>query len=294
MQRTHRGFTLIELLVAITIIGVLAALLLLGVQAALESARRAQCTNNLRQLGLALANYESAKGAYPLGVVFNTGVPPCQLPAIIGGCQMTPWFVLTLPFLEQSTLGNAYNYSTGAVGTVGDQPLFGAIANSTVTSTKIASFQCPTDHDQVFSSLQPFISLVAPNLSTNWSFSKGNYGVNGGNTDAAQWTVWSCFAKGKPCYNANYPNTPYLASPFGMNPELTGPSDGEGRLGHRRVEQHAICIGDPPGGERRHSRHHLDRRSRRGRLHDTIHAQWKRGSHVGSWGVPPQCRGVGW
>jgi prepilin-type N-terminal cleavage/methylation domain-containing protein len=70
MSKRHRGFTLIELLVVIAIISLLLALLLPAVQAAREAARRLQCANNLKQLGLALANYESANNCLPIGVVY--------------------------------------------------------------------------------------------------------------------------------------------------------------------------------------------------------------------------------
>jgi prepilin-type N-terminal cleavage/methylation domain-containing protein len=77
MSKRHCGFTLIELLVVIAIIAVLIALLLPAVQAAREAARRAQCANNLKQLGLAIASYESAHNCLPIGLVYAVnGVSP--------------------------------------------------------------------------------------------------------------------------------------------------------------------------------------------------------------------------
>ena len=87
-----------ELLVVIVIIGVLTALLLPAVQAARETARRAQCSNNLKQLCLAMAGYESDVGCYPPGVISNNGDVPY-------GWPNTPWAIHLYPFLDQ---GNAY------------------------------------------------------------------------------------------------------------------------------------------------------------------------------------------
>src|SRR3954447_24438274 len=104
----RRGFTLIELLVVISIIGVLIALLLPAVQAAREAARRAQCTNNLKQLGLAIHGYVDAHGVMPLGsfkMPTPVGADPCR------GGHEAGVFIALLPYLEQGPLFNAFNGS---------------------------------------------------------------------------------------------------------------------------------------------------------------------------------------
>ncbi len=206
MSQRRRGFTLIELLVVIAIISVLIALLLPAVQAAREAARRAQCINNLKQLGLAIANYETSSSVIPIGVVYNTSVPPCTSPAYGNNCQNTPWFTLTLPFIEQVTLFNAFNSSIGTEG----YNFLGYAVNSTVGITRIASMQCPSDSPNVFA-LSSLVALGVPAGLTQFSASKGNYAVNWGNTDYGQWTSTGAFP------------AVYLASPFGGNKTLTGP-----------------------------------------------------------------------
>jgi prepilin-type N-terminal cleavage/methylation domain-containing protein/prepilin-type processing-associated H-X9-DG protein len=130
-HRSHGGFTLIELLVVIAIIAVLIALLLPAVQAAREAARRSQCVNNLKQLGIAIQNYTDINGA----------LPPTSATGFATGVKMNDFSMKLrmLPFMEQSVLFNAFNqYLT-----------YNVVDNGTATSTVVNAFLCPSDGTMV-------------------------------------------------------------------------------------------------------------------------------------------------
>jgi prepilin-type N-terminal cleavage/methylation domain-containing protein/prepilin-type processing-associated H-X9-DG protein len=131
----RRGFTLIELLVVIAIIAVLIALLLPAVQAAREAARRAQCVNNMKQIGLGLHNYHQTFDCFPSGALcrYSGGNPNCA------NNQDHSANVRMLNYLEQGALYNATNFMAGAIS---NDP--NAIMNSTVTSARLSVFLCPS------------------------------------------------------------------------------------------------------------------------------------------------------
>jgi prepilin-type N-terminal cleavage/methylation domain-containing protein/prepilin-type processing-associated H-X9-DG protein len=135
-MRRRSGFTLIELLVVIAIIAVLIALLLPAVQAAREAARRAQCVNNLKQLGLAVHNYESANGCFP-GL---TSYPTAQNQSS-GWSYGWPLFIM--PQMEQNALYNAFNFNAGFFNNVAG--VSNGAANTTVGYTQIGALICPSE-----------------------------------------------------------------------------------------------------------------------------------------------------
>ena len=182
-----RGFTLIELLVVIAIIAVLIALLLPAVQSAREAARRIQCVNNMKQLGLAMHNYHSVNSCFPTGDIRGVGqmLAPGAKEAcgtnVLSSCQATPWFVLMLPQFEQGTLANSYNYALGAEGPVAPLPL-GLFANSTVAISRVATLQCPSDRQNQFQ----VTTAYAGGALSGPLFSKGNYAASWGNISWGQ------------------------------------------------------------------------------------------------------------
>jgi prepilin-type N-terminal cleavage/methylation domain-containing protein/prepilin-type processing-associated H-X9-DG protein len=141
-SRGARGFTLIELLVVIAIIAVLIALLLPAVQSAREAARRIQCTNNLKQIGLAFANYESSNQMLPLGgmTLVNGNASQAGNWAAEAGNNGLSWTALILPYLEQSPTYSSINFATGTAQNM--------VAFATVWYSRLSIFSCPSDGDQ--------------------------------------------------------------------------------------------------------------------------------------------------
>jgi len=174
----RRAFTLIELLVVIAIIGALVALLLPAVQAAREAARRAQCVNNLKQIGIALHGYHAALGCFPVGFLYPSG----PVPATTSVSQYR-WSALAQmsPYLEGTNLFNALNfdfplaYKPSGAGSP-FWPFFPC--NSTVMATTVGGFLCPSD------------GAPAPMKDSgpvNYAFCSGT-GRNGGDAEGADGT----------------------------------------------------------------------------------------------------------
>ncbi|MGE3779025.1 MAG: DUF1559 domain-containing protein, partial [Pirellulaceae bacterium] len=152
-SRSPRAFTLVELLVVIAIIGILVSLLLPAVQAAREAARRMQCSNNLKQMGLAIHNYESTYKTFPAGRLAlasnRRGSGYISDPILQNGHGL----LAILPFLEQQNLYDRFNH-TAAYGDYKDPsvtspfPSLTALAsgNAALSITQVPPYQCPSDN----------------------------------------------------------------------------------------------------------------------------------------------------
>ena len=179
-RATKSGFSLIELLVVVTILALLMALLLPAVQSAREAARRIQCTNNLKQLGLALQQYETNYGVYPASMYLKgTGTNPDW----IGGWSVNGRI---LAFLEQNSFWNAINFTTNQKDPV----------NLTVTGLSIAVFVCPSEVSPQSYDASFGISAVS---TVGWCM--------------GDWYVWGSFG-GPPNHTAFGPNLSRSSADF--------------------------------------------------------------------------------
>lgn len=162
-SRLRAGFTLVELLVVIAIIGILVGLLLPAVQAAREAARRMQCGNNIKNLALALHNYESANKKIPPAGFHNVGGVGAASDSTSWGPS---WCVMILPQIEQSSLHSLYFFNS-----------LRARDSNVAVGTKVPTFLCPSDNGDVTFDRITAVSAVTGVAS---KFARGNYAVNGG------------------------------------------------------------------------------------------------------------------
>ncbi|HET6881107.1 MAG TPA: DUF1559 domain-containing protein [Pirellulales bacterium] len=168
--RKTRAFTLVELLVVIAIVGILVALLLPAVQAARESSRRSQCINNMKQLGIALQNFEGARKSFPTGTTSQSY--PAD-PTIPGNFFRWSTFAHLTPYLEQTNIYNKLDLTTPLYGGA-NQGYAVMPVNQFAVQIMVPIFLCPSDQQQPVTDYLG--TIFAP---CNYAANMGT-GINGG------------------------------------------------------------------------------------------------------------------
>jgi prepilin-type N-terminal cleavage/methylation domain-containing protein len=160
--KRSRAFTLVELLVVIAIIGVLVGLLLPAVQAAREAARRSQCINNLKQIGLGCLNFQSAQGAFPTaGGVVEQFIKTAELSKPIYGFESASWMYQILPYIEQQAI---YNLRRG------DGALNAGFIKTGLAGKPVSVFNCPTrDSRTGFAGIDLYALGDYAGVMSNWN-----------------------------------------------------------------------------------------------------------------------------
>lgn len=221
MRHERRAFTLLEILVTISIMGILVALILPAVQSSRAAARRIECSNHLKQIGLALHQYHEAHRVLPLGVVSRYGSATAALSALMTSPGIldpnratpeTPWSLLIFPQLDLGTVSREFDWNRGTFGYVDLQPPYlvsGVNANWNVMRRTFPVLQCPDDI-QVSFELDPNMLLSAPLGIPNCACGRANYAANWGNTNWNQ----SADLDGNGSDDAG---VKYLDSPFGRH-----------------------------------------------------------------------------
>jgi prepilin-type N-terminal cleavage/methylation domain-containing protein len=191
------AFTLVELLVVITIIGILISLLLPAVQAAREAARRLQCGNNLKQLGVALHGYHEAHGCFPpAGVAYGwCGNPQYGDKTVHNASGL----MMLLPYVEQMSLYNSYDQKQCACSLMAGPPWGGASSgtlsgdpvssgNAKIVSTRLAVFSCPSDTGEPYLDDSPYYGIKP---GSGFRGAKTNYDVSADIVGYSECNYWS-------------------------------------------------------------------------------------------------------